>query len=390
MIPVIFETLGVVTAAVTITGVLGAVALRLTRRYSMRCQMMIVVMTVVVGMSASFAFAAAQMRIDEDDLPLILGSTMLAGAGTMLLAWRLGNRLVEESRRIRLHTRQLASGRPLDDQTVVSNWEYRQIDRELHAAERTLRDAREMNVRQEDARKHLITGISHDLRTPLAAMDALVRAYEDGIVDDRDEFTARLRAQSGRLGALVDDFFAFSLIEIDRVPVNPEDLDLADLVGDAVATARTLGATVHLEIDEPNGAPAFADPLSVERILMNLLANAVQHTPDGTPVTVILDRDAEAVRVSVEDRGPGMSPDALDQAFAAGWRGDVSRTRRTAPLTTSGAGLGLSIARGLAVANGGTLHGWSPLGAGCRFTLTLPLQQRRAAESGYTRLDERR
>lgn len=372
----LLETLGVVVAAVILTGVFGAVALRLTRRYSMRCQMMIVVMTVVVGMSASFAFAASRMQIEEDDLPLILGATILAGSGTMLLAWRLGNRLVEESRRISLHTRQLASGRPLDDHTVVSNWEYRQIDRELHNAARALHEARETNLRQEEARRHLITGISHDLRTPLAAIDAIVRAHEDGIIEDRVEFTTRLRAQSSRLGALVEDFFAFSLIEIDRVPLSPEPLDVADLVGDAVGTARNLGATVHLEVHESGGVTAFADPLSIERILMNLLANAVQHTPEGTAATVFLEADADAVRISVEDHGSGMTPEALEQAFDAGWRGDLARTRSTAPLATSGAGLGLAIARGLAVANGGTLEGRSPSGTGCRFTLTLPQRNR--------------
>nr|WP_246256724.1 HAMP domain-containing sensor histidine kinase [Isoptericola halotolerans] len=248
------------------------------------------------------------------------------------------------------------------------------------AAERTAAlAARERDREVEERRRELVAWVSHDLRTPLAAVRALTEAMEDGVTPPADAATGIL-AENGRMSDMVDDLLALSRLQSGASPLRPEPTDVGDLVSDTLAAAGPLadatGVRLTGEVDPQT--VAVVDAREVARALANLVGNAVQHTPAGGTVSVqVEDRPvgdapgASAVVVHVTDGCGGIPEADLPRLFEAGWRGTAARTPRS-----GGAGLGLSIVRSVAEAHGGRVEARNVTpadgGPGCRFTLTLP------------------
>jgi signal transduction histidine kinase len=220
-----------------------------------------------------------------------------------------------------------------------------------------------------DARRQLVAWASHDLRTPLASMQAMLEAIEDGL-EEPARYLPALREQVGLLGLLVDDLFELARIDAGALTFEIREASVAGLVESCV---RALGAeaearNVRLEA-RPNGAGATARcaPDKVERVLFNLVTNALRHTPSDGSVAVLVEPRGGEVLVTVEDTGEGLPPEALRRMFDRFWRSDRARSR-----TRGGAGLGLAIARGLVEAQGGRIWAENRPGGGARFFFTLP------------------
>lgn len=238
------------------------------------------------------------------------------------------------------------------------------------AAERAAHERdREVELR----RRELVAWVSHDLRTPLAAVRALAEALEDG-VGPADEHVPRILAENRRMAAMVDDLLALSRLQSPTTAPHREPVAVADLASDAVAAAQPLAdaGAVTLAWDVAEPVVTALDARDVGRAVENLLVNAIRHTGPGGTVRVTVSRADDAVAIAVEDECGGIPEADLDRVFEAGWRGTGARTpeRDEAP-ASSGAGLGLSIVRGVAEAHGGTATVRNTA-AGCRFTLTLP------------------
>jgi len=224
-----------------------------------------------------------------------------------------------------------------------------------------------------DARRELVAWASHDLRTPLASLQAMIEAIEDGLAEPAD-YLPTLREQVRTLSVLVDDLFELVRIDAGALTLELRQMPLAGIVDSAVrllqpeAVARNVGLVSHVDGDL---RAAFA-PDKIERVLFNLLTNAVRHTPSDGSVAVYAERREQEVLVRVEDTGSGLSPDALDRMFDRFWRSDRARSG-------SGAGLGLAIARGLVEAHGGAI--WAENGAhgGAKVFFTLPVVAQAAA-----------
>ncbi len=217
-----------------------------------------------------------------------------------------------------------------------------------------------------DARRELVAWASHDLRTPLANMQAMLEALEDGLAEP-DDYLPSIREQVQTLAGLVDDLFELARIDSGTLTLELQDAGLATVVGacmrglEAEARARqvTLGSQVHAD------ATAYCEPQKVERVLLNLLTNALRHTPSDGSIAVLVEPDPDGVRVSVEDTGVGLTTDSASRMFERFWRADRART-------SPGAGLGLAIARGLVEAHGGQIWAESRSGGGARVSFTLP------------------
>jgi len=218
-----------------------------------------------------------------------------------------------------------------------------------------------------DARRDLVAAASHDLRTPVASIGAMLEAIEDGLAEP-EEYLAPLREQSRRLARLVEDLFELARIDAGALAYELRATPLAPLVDSCVdglaAEARTRNVRVERRGDE---VEARCAPEQVERVVLNLLANALRHTPADGTVAVVLARENGRVRVSVEDSGEGIDGETARQMFERFWRGDSARVA-----ADGGAGLGLAIARGLVEAQGGAI--WAePRGeGGARVSFTLP------------------
>jgi signal transduction histidine kinase len=217
-----------------------------------------------------------------------------------------------------------------------------------------------------DTRRELVAWASHDLRTPLANMQAMLEALEDGL-GSPDEYVPVLREQVHALSLLVDDLFELARIDAGALTLELHRLPVAPVISSSLrsmeAEARTRHVRLAAEVDEDVTA-RFA-PEKLERVLMNLLTNALRHTPTDGSVAVRVEPRPDEVRVAVEDTGEGIDAEARERMFERFWRGDASRSSR-------GAGLGLAIARGLVEAHGGRIWAEDREGGGARVCFTLP------------------
>ncbi|NYD86509.1 sensor histidine kinase KdpD [Cellulomonas oligotrophica] len=221
-----------------------------------------------------------------------------------------------------------------------------------------------------EMRTALLAAVSHDLRTPLAAIKAGVtalRSVGDRISPaDRDELLADVDHQSDRLQHLVDNLLDMSRLDAGALAVHADPVTLDEVV------LRALGAVPEgaVDVDVPEELPlVHADAGLLERALANVVENAVRHSPPGRPVRVVAQEVPDAVVVRVVDHGPGVPDDRKDRMFAAFQRlGDAPRGH--------GLGLGLAVAQGFVRANGGALEAEDTPGGGLTMVLTLPLPGR--------------
>jgi signal transduction histidine kinase len=225
-----------------------------------------------------------------------------------------------------------------------------------------------MQRQVEDARRGLVAAASHDLRTPLASLRLLVEAVDDGVAgEDRDRYLGEIRTHVAVLSDLIDDLFELSRIEAGDISWTMRRVELGDLIGDTVAAFRTSAEErgVRLSAELPGGeVVAEADAEKVQRVLYNLIQNAIRHTPADGSVTVRAKGGPGEVEVEVADSGEGIPAGQSERVFDAFYRGDSARDG-------DGAGLGLAISRAIVEAHGGRI--WLEDGhPGTRVRFTLP------------------
>jgi signal transduction histidine kinase len=251
---------------------------------------------------------------------------------------------------------------------------------ELQRSRRRVAAMAERERALERSRRELVAWVSHDLRTPIAGIRAMVEALDDGVVvedDDVRRYHHQLTVEADRLARLVDDLFELSRIEADALQLTVEEVLLGELVSDAVASvaavAEAKGVALGGRVDDvtTGAGPSVAGSApELSRVVRNLLDNAVRHTPAGGAVEVAVRGGDGWAEVSVRDGCGGIPDDDLDRVFDLAYRGDAARTPGVGGAPT-GAGLGLAIARGLVGAHHGDIAVANENG-GCRFTVRLP------------------
>jgi len=217
-----------------------------------------------------------------------------------------------------------------------------------------------------DARRELVAWASHDLRTPIASLQAMVEALEDGLADPVDYLPA-LREQVRALSLLVDDLFELARIDAGALTLELRNVRVSSFVE---STLRLLGPEavtrgVALVADVEDDASATVAPEKIERVLFNLVTNALRHTPSDGSVAVHARTVGDEVLVQVADTGEGLAPDAGERMFERFWRADRARS-------TPGTGLGLAIARGIVEAHGGRIWAENRPQGGAQVSFTVP------------------
>lgn len=220
----------------------------------------------------------------------------------------------------------------------------------------------------EAARRQLVAAASHDLRTPLASLRLLVEAIDDEVAtgETRDRYLREIRTHVGVLSDLIDDLFELSRIEAGDISWTMRQVELGELIDDTVAAMRAPAAErgVRISAELPTGGlVAQANAEKVQRVLFNLIQNAIRHTPADGSVTVRARPAGKGVEVEVDDSGEGISAAEGERVFEAFYRGDASRGEE-------GAGLGLAISKAIVEAHGGRI--WLEQGKpGTRVRFTL-------------------
>ena len=218
-----------------------------------------------------------------------------------------------------------------------------------------------------DARRQLVAWASHDLRTPLASLRAMIEAVEDGLAS-ADHYLPAMRSQVETLGTLVDDLFELARIDAGALTLELRDATLAPLVESCIDSLEAEAQAKRVSLDatfDGETRTVRCAPDKIERVLLNLLSNALRHTPSDGAVAVRVSSELGEVRVSVEDTGEGLGPESVRRMFDRFWRGDEARS-------TTGAGLGLAIARGIVEAHGGRIWAERRAEGGARVSFTLP------------------
>ncbi len=217
---------------------------------------------------------------------------------------------------------------------------------------------------EERARRELVAAVSHDLRTPVTNLRLLTDAIEDGVMPAAE--LTRLGVHVRQLAALIDDLFELSRLEAREIRWTVESVDLGELVSETVEAmrpqAQASAVDVRAELDADVG-PARANPEQLQRVLFNLIQNAVRHTPADGSIVVRAEPAGDEVEIEVADNGTGIPAADRERVFQAFVRGDDART-------SEGAGLGLAIARAIVEAHGGRI--WledAPVGTRVRFSV---------------------
>lgn len=226
-----------------------------------------------------------------------------------------------------------------------------------------------LRAKTEELRSGLLSAVSHDLRTPLAAITgAGTLLLEDGTTDPalRRELTATVVEEAERLERLVSNLLDMTRLESGVVEPRREWVPLVEVVGSAMNRVETSLAGREVKIDIPDAVPLLSiDPILVQQLFVNLLENAMKYTPPGSEIAVRAMREGGTLVVDVADRGPGIPPGEEERVF--------ERFHRAAQPGVRGAGLGLPIARAIAQAHGGRLTASNRPGGGALFRLTLPI-----------------
>ncbi len=240
-----------------------------------------------------------------------------------------------------------------------------QIQRAVASSESSAEQARN----SEDRMRRFITDASRELRTPLTTIQGFAELYRQGAAPDVEMFMGRIESESRRMGGLVEDLLLLARLDAQR-PLGQDRVDLLALATDAVHDARSIAPqrTVRMEVFDGPGTPeVLGDEARLRQVLSNLVANALQHTPESADLTVRVGTDADNAVLEVCDEGPGMDPEDARRIFERFYRTDSSRAR-----ASGGSGLGLSIVDSLVRAHGGSVNVTTAPGSGCRFRVNLP------------------
>ena len=331
-------TLGIGITAALIA--LGLVAIGLLMFVSAHDALVLAVLVVFAGALAAYCtwvLAAGALR----DVAAVRDGLRAVGAGErdIRIATRGSDELAELAESANRMTAQLA-------------------ERELE------RDA------ADQARRDLVAAVSHDLRTPLTSLRLLADAVEDEVVDPetRARYLAQMSVHLRSLSALIEDLFELSRLEAGEIQWSVQQVRLDELVAETVDAMRAEAEAkrVSVEARVPAGvAPARGNPEKLQRVLFNLVQNAIRHTPADGSVTVTASSHGSTVEVEVADTGAGIDPDERDRVFEPFFRGSNGSARGG-----DGTGLGLTICRAIVEAHGGEIEvAGRPPGARLRFRL---------------------
>ena len=368
-IALLFGTMGGFAGVIALVVIQPAILQRLG---SLRTQIIVVVMLGGLLVASLLQGAARAMFINtEHDLPLLLLVLVFLLVLAIGFGVALATMVVQRIHAIRAGTTLLAQGDLAIRVSLAGNDELTSLAHDFNHMADALERSAQRQQELEAARRDLVAAVSHDLRTPLTAVRALIEALVDDVVPDqatRTRYLESAQAQLKNLSQLVDDLFEIAQLDAGVLQIELERASLHDLISDTLsnlqAHAEQHGIRLIGEV-APDVDLVLMNPPKMQRVLYNLISNALRHTPTDGTILLKASAAGDVIHVEVVDEGEGIASDDLPFIFERTYRGEKSRSR-----DYGGAGLGLAIARGFIEAHGGTI--WAENHAhGARFAFTL-------------------
>ena len=296
----------------------------------------------------------------------LLWGTLLAIAVALLVTYFLSRRISAPVKALTLAARRLGQG---DLSQRVQSEDKSELG-ELAQAFNTMAENLE---RSEQLRRNMIADIAHELRTPLSNLKGYVEAIRDGMVKPEPDAIRSLDEEAMMLSQLVNDLQELSLAEAGELKLDCQKENIIKLLKQIAGVKQSQAAAkgISLSADLPKKLPRVnIDSRRISQVLLNLIDNAITHTPQGGIITITARKLDNWVEIGVEDTGEGIPAEHLPNVFERFYRVDKSRAR-----ATGGTGLGLAIARSLIEAHGGKIEVQSEEGKGSHFAFTIPMPQ---------------
>ncbi|MBZ0298416.1 MAG: HAMP domain-containing protein [Anaerolineae bacterium] len=302
-----------------------------------------------------------RQALNETLLFAALAATVAAGIVSVYISRRIVKPIQETVRA----SERIADGHYQERLTVYSADELGELTQSFNRMAAALAEIETM-------RQQLIADISHELKTPLAGIQAYMEGLQDGVMQPGPETYQQVQMEAARLQRLVRDLQELSRAESEQFVLNPTTSDASDLIRAAANWLRPQfqDGDIELHINLPvRPIIVLADPDRIRQVLLNLLGNALQYTPSGGKVTVTLQQKDRQALFSVQDPGIGLADEDLKRIFQRFYRVDKSRAR-----ASGGSGIGLTISQAIIRAHNGSLWAESDgPGQGSTFFFSLPI-----------------
>ena len=352
------------------TSLVVAIAGTRLQRLSIRQRLVMIALLVGGTVFANLVVLAQQMFVSKHDarqLTVLLVYAVATGIGASIA---LSRSMIAAVDRLTATAREVGAGRlGARSNSDPAGPELDLLAATLDRMAERLQESIDSERRADRVRRDLVTAVSHDLRTPLAGLRAMVEAIDDGVVDDSEglhTYITEMKQSVHSLSQLVDDLF--ELVQLDASAIEAESgrARLEAVVAAAVDACRgnALEKGLTMETDLGDAGQRVCSP-RITRVLQNLLQNAIRHTPADGTVRVKARVDTDRLELVVTDTGEGIPASQLDRVFEPFWRGDGARS-------TPGAGLGLALAKRITETLGGDIRVDSPPREGTRFAVVLP------------------
>jgi signal transduction histidine kinase len=380
---VLYITERVLGLALIVT-LIGIAVLRQCAARSIKLMLTVVVAVAVICSLLGVAVIAYRMIGTAEERDEILDLMGIAGLAALVVALFLARRLTNASRAISYAVQGVGQTGVYIAPSPPLPAELAELSDGLTTAHERLAKARSRERALEASRRELVAWVSHDLRTPLAGLRAMAEALEDQVVINPREvsqYHTQIRREVERLTLMIDDLFELSRIHAGALRLSRRMVGLEDVVAEVVASAEPVARAkrVRLTGAAVRNMPVFIDSAEMGRALRNLVTNAIRHTPSDGVVDVLAEVRSGMACVSVSDACGGIPPGDLPRVFDVAFRGESART----PGPQEGAGLGLSIARGIVEAHSGQIAVRNT-GPGCQFLIRLPLVRPGAPVPSHT------
>ncbi len=331
----------------------------------------------VNGYDATIAVGTPLTRVTHTVARLLV-TTGLIGTVVLLLSLVLGYFVVRRALRPLTRIEDTAAAIAAGDLTQRvpvrrADDEVTSLSRSLNVMLARIESSFAVREKSEERMRQFVADASHELRTPLATVRGYAELYRQGAVSDPaavEGAMERIEAESGRMSALVEDLLTLARID-DAPETEMGPVDLTVLAADAVADARVREPERRISLLGLDGpvepTVAWGSEPRLRQVVTNLVANALRHTPGGTPVEVAVGTDAEGLAIEVRDHGPGVPQDVSVKVFERFFRADPARGRGS-----GGSGLGLAIVAAIVAGHDGRVGVAETPGGGATFVVRLP------------------
>lgn len=294
----------------------------------------------------------------------VIISGLLAAILAALFSFFIADKILKPLKVLMTGIKQIAGGKKVKEITISTKDEFSELGEAFNDMARKLE-------RNEEARKSLVADVAHELRTPLAILRGKLESIQEGAITPTEETVLELTDEVYRLSRLVNDLQQLSLAEAGKLPLNIQRVDIGGLIDRVCGHLQWLADEKGISLQHnqiPKGCFLQIDADRMTQVFVNLIGNALRHTPVKGIVDVSVQQQDQSLLIRIKDNGEGIPEDVLPYIFDRFYKGDPSRSRNE-----SGTGLGLSIAKGFVEAHGGSIAVYSEKNKGTVFTISFEI-----------------